>query len=389
VSEAGTGAERAEPSLGAAAVAARARACLGAGGEGTAAHYATFAARFGRRAGDCARVVAFAANERAAAELSAADPSGAEYSAEHSPFGDMTAEEFKRRLLWQGGAGLRAREHPAGRAAASAPAAPAALDWTERPGVVGPVRDQGSLGTCYAFSAAGAVEGQLALRLGLGGTQLSVEHSLECNARAEPATNNAVCGVFGGWPYLVLDFWQGSPPQRDAAWPYCAGTLDAASMPLCFPCMPDGYYKRSCGPHGDLYCNATTTLGQGTQRRCADRAWLAANRAATVTGWRRFSANETELAAQLAAHGPLSATIDARLLQLYRRGVANPRLCSKDVLNHSVLLVGFGDAAGVPFWRAMSSWGKNWGEQGFLRIARTGDNRCGISSAVVGAQVVK
>jgi cathepsin F len=336
VSDAGTGIEHADFSLGTAlqtALAAHARACLGARGERAAARYAAFAARFGRRAALCARVAAFAANERAAAELSAADP-GAEYSAEHSPFGDLTADEFARSVLMQGGTGLRAGEHPAGRAAASAPAAPAALDWTERPGVVGPVRDQGSLGTCYAFSAAGAVEGQLALRLGLGGAQLSVEHSLECNARAEPATNNAVCGVFGGWPYLVLGFWESSPPQRETAWPYCAGTLDATSMPLCFPCMPDGYYKRSCGPHGDLYCNATMTLGQGVQGRCADRAWLAANRAATVTGWRRFSANETELAAQLAAHGPLSATIDARLLQLYRRGVANPHLCRKDILNH-------------------------------------------------------
>jgi cathepsin F len=82
--------------------------------------------------------------------------------------------------------------------------------------------------------------------------------------------------------------------------------------------------------------------------------------------------------------------MDARFLMLYRRGVANPRLCSKKSFNHSVLLVGFGydvsqrGKSNSPFWRLKFSWGAGFGENGFVRLAR-GQGTCGVDAQVIGA----
>ena len=61
------------------------------------------------------------------------------------------------------------------------------------------MRDQGSVGTCWAFSAVGAVESQRALA-GLGLQQLSVEQVVDCDNSTDPANQHTDCGVFGaGW----------------------------------------------------------------------------------------------------------------------------------------------------------------------------------------------
>lgn len=127
--------------------------------------------------------------------------------------------------------------------------APESFDWRDH-GAVTPVKDQGSVGTCWTFSTTGNIEGQWFMAT-KNLTSLSEEQIVDCDGSQEPSTGHADCGVFGGWPYLAFEYVikAGGLPTEDV-YPYCVG------KGYCYPCPAPGYNETLCGPPTP-YCNAT------------------------------------------------------------------------------------------------------------------------------------
>ena len=289
-------------------------------------------------------------------------------------YSDMTVEEFKTRVLMKTKTVGSQHDgtHNAHKTNKLAGDAPESFDWRNIGGVT-PVQDQGTVGTCWAFSTTANIEGQHYMKTN-STMKFSEEFFVDCDGTADYDQNHADCSIFGGWPYLAYQFaTKAGGIPTDESYPYCAGTGD------CYPCMHGPEDLCGLPPY---YCDKE------------ERAKLCQTfeSATTVSDWRAVSSDESEIATDLMATGPLSVLLDAQGLQHYKSGVwtgKDPKrehgACSKTALDHAVLLTGYGtDTDGTPYWSIKNSWSAGWGEEGYFRIVR-GQGECGMNTAVTTA----
>merc|ERR1711934_14351 len=364
-------------------------------------HFERYAARFAPEltpgtSAYQARAKIFESNQAVVASLTTAYPD-ATFSLHDTPFSHMTFEEFAAARLPRMAHQVSRDGNRTMMPATTIETTPSSFDWrtTASVNAVTPVKDQGAMGSCWAFSAVGNVEGQRAIAsAGKTLEDLSVEQLIECDDQTGTHPGGQVhedCGVFGGWPYLAYQYWiKAGGVRSDKEMPYCSG-IQYGNPGACLPCMVEGYKASLCGNHSDLFCNRSTTLGQGPKKLCQSSQGTVAQ----LKSWRRSSQDANEIAADLVATGLLSVALDATLaFQFYKKGVLDPSShpilggcaanTTSDQLNHAVLLVGFGTDGGKDYWTVKNSWGAKWGEEGYFRIIR-GNNKCGIESEVTTA----
>lgn len=97
-----------------------------------------------------------------------------------------------------------------------------------------------------------------------------------------------------------------------------------------------------------------------------------------ITGFDDLTGRPAEIKAWLVERGPLVACLLVyEDLFSYRGGVYRP-VAGAPAGGHCVAIIGYDDQAGC--WICQNSWGTDWGEQGFLRIAY---GQCGIDGWMV------
>ena len=78
--------------------------------------------------------------------------------------------------------------------------------------------------------------------------------------------------------------------------------------------------------------------------------------------------------------GPVSVAIEAdkAVFQQYTGGIISGSDCGTS-LDHGVLAVGYGSENGQEYFIVKNSWGSNWGDNGFVKLAiENGAGVCGI-----------
>jgi len=77
---------------------------------------------------------------------------------------------------------------------------------------------------------------------------------------------------------------------------------------------------------------------------------------------------------------PLSVSIEAdkSAFSRYKSGIFNDSSCGTR-LDHATNVVGWGSSGSKDYWIMRNSWGRSWGESGYMRLEiQSGHGVCGI-----------
>lgn len=276
-----------------------------------------------------------------------------------TPFADLTFDEFKAQYI--GGVTPLTDELKANMTKFEKPAdfeEPDSIDWVEK-GAVTDVKNQGKCGSCWSFSATGALEGAMVVA-GRKLTSLSEQELLDCDTGLLGGH-----GCSGGNPVQAFGWVKSNGMCADANYPYqCAdATAEACTSSL-----------KSCTK--DSKCS-TPVLKKG--------GWITSG---DVTTYGIVTQDSSSLEAAVARQ-PISVAIEAdqAAFQHYTGGVLNNDACGQ-TCDHGVLVVGYGTqksflGSDQAYWKVKNSWGSSWGEHGYIRLAKgvtEGKGECGIRS---------
>ena len=203
---------------------------------------------------------------------------------------------------------------------------PSIVDFRLSSKVVSPVKDQGSCGSCWAFSSAESLEGQL----GLNGHRINVsaQNFVDC------VSADAGCG--GGWMDDALAYAEKTGVEPAKKYPY-----------------------------------------NGSDQSCQANASDATIKPTAYIG---IPQSDDALRHALVTVGPVSIALDATGNFMDYNSTSyifNDDTCDPTAPDHALLLVGYNDIEG--YWIVKNSWNTDWGLDGYIYINNTLPNICGIS----------
>jgi len=245
-------------------------------------------------------------------------------------FTDLTPEEFK--LQYVGGLKTEVGSYGCKSFSSSASGAPASIDWRAK-GAVTSVKDQGQCGSCWTFSATGAVEGVWAISTGKL-VDLSEQELVDCATGLSYGSHGCNGGQMeGAFKYIISN-----------------GQCALSSYPYT---AKDGSCQK---------CSAVAHISSCSDVKPNDQVSLKA----------------------AVAQQPVAIAIEAdtRYFQSYSSGILTSSSCGTN-LDHGVLIVGYGSENGQDYWLVKNSWGTTWGDKGYVKIARSSSTNdagiCGIA----------
>ncbi|KAE9041696.1 hypothetical protein PR003_g4003 [Phytophthora rubi] len=201
------------------------------------------------------------------------------------------------------------------------------VDWSTTE-CVAPIQSQGSCGSCWAFATVSAVESAQCIANGKTAlTKYSEQQLVSCNSQ------NWGCG--GGAPEYALDYVQQNGLCTDDSYPYTS----------------DVGYAYSCNSS----CEPQET---------------------GLSGYSQVS-GEDELLSAIEEHPVIVAVASGNnVWKQYTGGVVSS--CDTWELDHAVVAVGY-DSSSI---KIRNSWGTCWGEDGYMRLARSSSSQgtCGVTS---------
>ncbi len=244
-------------------------------------------------------------------------------------FADLTLEEFKALYLSK-----MPTKTPCTMKHTKVDAKPE-IDWREK-GVVARVKNQGSCGSCWAFSAIGALESLHAIKKGTPVVEYSEQELVDCSVGY--GDNH---GCKGGDMSQAFEYVKDKGISTEQEYPYEAR---------------DGKCRKKSNSFQVAGCVNVT----------------------------HDDSNELLEALNI---GPVSVAVKAnnRAFMFYRSGIITDG-CGRDSdeLDHGILLVGaaIDKSTNTPYWIVKNSWGPSWGIKGFVQIKRDtakGHGICGIA----------
>jgi cathepsin L len=218
---------------------------------------------------------------------------------------------------------------------------PTDFDWRNQQ-ILNYVKDQGQCGSCWAFSAIGALEAQLALKHQKEFI-LSEQEMVDC-VKNQGRFIKCCNGCNGGEMSSVYEYLSGKEDELESSYPYTASDGTCKEKQSAVPFNVTDYVVLESG-------------------------------------------DEEGLMHSLYNIGPISIGVNAnRDWQLYKSGIYDPTStqCPNSVrdIDHGVVLIGYGEENGLKYWTIRNSWGNDWGEKGHIRIAR-GKNSCGVANSPI------